>query len=74
MQALSNNDCRLCCWPRSLAAGMMCARAASRDSCNGDSGGPLWVAQVDGAPLQVGIVSFGGSPCASWSAPGVYTR
>jgi len=49
---------------------MVCAGSgtAGRDSCAGDSGGPLL---VDG--VAVGIVSFG-SGCARDNVPAVYTR
>ena len=45
-----------------------------KDSCNGDSGGPLMARESDISPWQiVGIVSFGTSRCAQ-GAPAVYTR
>ncbi|XP_053685274.1 brachyurin-like [Sabethes cyaneus] len=43
-----------------------------RSSCNGDSGGPLTVA--DGGSLQVGIVSFGSAAGCSIGMPSVYVR
>lgn len=52
---------------------MMCAggHVKDRDSCLGDSGGPLI---YNGAqPIQVGIVSWGFG-CGRKGAPGVYTR
>lgn len=60
---------------------MVCAGIASgaRDSCNGDSGGPLFVAGPEG-PVQVGIVSWGEvpvgseSPCGHEQLYGYYTR
>ncbi|KNC51770.1 trypsin [Thecamonas trahens ATCC 50062] len=47
-----------------ICAGEQCV--SSRDSCTGDSGGPVYVKAVDGGLVQVGITSFGGSswqPC-----------
>lgn len=50
---------------------MLCAIAPGRDSCTGDSGGPLTLA--DGT--LVGLVSWGPEECASSDgAPGVYTE
>ncbi|HEV2891718.1 MAG TPA: serine protease [Frankiaceae bacterium] len=49
----------------------VCAEALLRDSCNGDSGGPLF---YNGATrIQVGIVSYGNS-CAVPKSPGVYSE
>ncbi|MFZ5722449.1 MAG: trypsin-like serine protease [Pseudomonadota bacterium] len=46
-----------------------------RDSCRGDSGGPLLRAIGGGAWRQIGITSFGDeSGCAQADFPGVYTR
>lgn len=52
---------------------MFCAAASEKDTCNGDSGGPVVFKAADGRWRQVGIVSFGVS-CASAAFPGVYTR
>lgn len=51
------------------AATMICAYADGRDSCKGDSGGPLL--SSDGR--VVGIVSWG-IGCAQQNSPGVYAR
>jgi secreted trypsin-like serine protease len=48
---------------------MMCAYDPGQDSCNRDSGGPLYDADNH---VQVGIVSWGAS-CAG-NNPGVYSR
>ena len=52
---------------------MLCAAGdQGRDTCAGDSGGPLLV--PDGPRrMLAGIVSFGANPCAS-GPPGVYTE
>lgn len=52
--------------------GQFCALGKKgKDTCNGDSGGPITV-QYKGITIVVGIISFGGTPCGShW--PGVYT-
>jgi len=42
-----------------------------KDSCNGDSGGPIFIKDGTDRPLQVGIVSHG-EGCAFQNYPGVY--
>jgi len=45
-----------------------------KDSCNGDSGGPLIYREFTDEPWhQIGLVSFGTSTCGK-GVPGVYTR
>jgi secreted trypsin-like serine protease len=56
---------------------MVCAGASGLDSCYGDSGGPLALETVVGAPADrlIGIVSFGpDSGCGQPGFPGVYTE
>lgn len=56
---------------------MLCAgfEDGDKDSCSGDSGGPLMVLNPDnsGEYVQVGVVSFG-KGCGAKDAYGVYTR
>ncbi|CAH0728253.1 unnamed protein product, partial [Brenthis ino] len=52
-----------------------CAGEIGKDSCNGDSGGPLMLFEVykdDYRMIQYGIVSYGQEECGS-ASPGVYT-
>jgi len=53
-----------------IGKGMVCAGGDGKDSCRGDSGGPLTINSKSRAQL-VGIVSWG-IGCGSY--PGVYTR
>lgn len=60
----------------------ICALAPNKDSCNGDSGGPLIVDDGTGLPGLVGGVSFGigngsilrGSRSCNEGPPGVYSK
>lgn len=63
-----------------LGAGQICAGSQKgKDSCRGDSGGPL-MARALGANedkpkwVSIGVVSFGPSPCGMAGWPGVYTK
>jgi secreted trypsin-like serine protease len=56
---------------------MLCAGVpeGGKDSCHGDSGGPLLVEDADGRPLLAGIVSFGyTNGCAQPEGYGVYAK
>lgn len=56
---------------------MICAGGITeqKDSCSGDSGGPLFLSDKNGDFQLLGVVSFGSSAgCASSRYPGVYTR
>lgn len=60
-------------WDKQLCAGGQ----AGKDSCRGDSGGPLMVVDDKKVPVQWtlhGVVSFGPTPCALPNMPGVYTK
>lgn len=54
---------------------MICAGypEGGRDTCYGDSGGPLTI-NIDGQDYSAGIVSWGAGLCAEPGFPGVYTR
>ncbi|XP_050314409.1 proclotting enzyme-like [Anthonomus grandis grandis] len=70
----SNTECRQKyghAAPGGIVEHMLCAGRANKDSCSGDSGGPLMV--NNGRWTQVGIVSWG-IGCGKGQYPGVYTR
>jgi secreted trypsin-like serine protease len=55
---------------RTLCAGLP---GGGKDSCNGDSGGPMVIHASRGSWVQTGIVSWGAG-CGLKGFPGVYTR
>ncbi|KAF7396204.1 hypothetical protein HZH66_007066 [Vespula vulgaris] len=62
-----------------LGFGQICAGGQKgKDSCRGDSGGPLMsienLPNGDGIWVTVGVVSFGPTPCGMPGWPGVYTK
>jgi len=57
-------------WPEMVCAGY---RLGGKDSCKGDSGGPLMVQQADGRWVLIGLVSAGFS-CGKPGQPGIYHR
>ncbi|XP_003701884.2 proclotting enzyme [Megachile rotundata] len=69
-----NSECKVkygAAAPGGIVDSFLCAGRAAKDSCSGDSGGPLMV--NDGRWTQVGIVSWG-IGCGKGQYPGVYTR
>jgi hypothetical protein len=58
--------------PSKIHSGVVCASAPGRQTCRGDSGGPIVFR--DGAPVLVGVVSWGKERCTGDDQPGVYTR
>jgi trypsin len=59
---------------KEITASMMCAGTGGKDSCSGDSGGPLIIrGSSNGNHTLVGIVSWGNG-CALPNYPGVYAR
>ncbi|XP_018322610.1 serine protease 33-like [Agrilus planipennis] len=71
----SNADCRAKYGPAApggIVDHMLCAGNVAKDSCSGDSGGPLMVYN-SGRWTQAGIVSWG-IGCGKGNYPGVYTK
>ncbi|KAL7644138.1 UNVERIFIED_CONTAM: hypothetical protein RMT77_004962 [Armadillidium vulgare] len=62
-------------YKRQFVGNQLCAGGErGKDTCIGDSGGPLVLSDPFGPPFtQVGIVSFGQTPCGGKSTPSVYT-
>lgn len=58
-----------------LTNNQICAgyKKGKKDSCSGDSGGPLFYEEKNKVPYQIGIVSYGRG-CARPKYYGVYTR
>ncbi|WP_347329982.1 trypsin-like serine protease [Marinimicrobium locisalis] len=61
--------------PEAVTDSMLCAgfREGGKDSCFGDSGGPLTLT-VDGQDYSIGVVSWGHDQCALPGYYGVYAR
>ncbi|KAK4007979.1 hypothetical protein OUZ56_013138 [Daphnia magna] len=60
--------------PGGIVDHMICAAYPGRDSCSGDSGGPMVTQEAPNSPwVQAGIVSWG-IGCGKPPYPGVYSR
>jgi len=65
-------DCKAAYGEGSIIDGMLCAGGDGvKDSCSGDSGGPLTVPNASDRHVLIGATSFGKS-CAEAGFPGVY--
>merc|ERR1739848_775955 len=74
--AISNRKCKTYLNLNDInSRDQLCAGAEEgKDSCGGDSGGPLIKRAQIGSPwFQTGVVSFGSSQCGT-GYPGIYTR
>jgi trypsin len=71
---ISQDECNRA-YNNKISADMICAGRAQGgiDTCQGDSGGPLYIRGSQGAPLLVGITSWG-EGCARPNKYGVYAR
>lgn len=82
LPVVSNEDCNKVYMQKgiSIGNGQLCAGGAEgKDSCTGDSGGPLMstgIMRRDGKVryFVAGVVSYGPDSCGTKGWPGVYTR
>ena len=73
VRTMTTEKCREKYGESSISEHMLCASNPGKDSCWGDSGGPLAVLGQDGSYRIIGVVSWG-LGCARPQYPGVYTR
>lgn len=75
---VDTNSCKSYWISSRIGDGQLCAgfeQGRGKDSCNGDSGGPIVALDARLCPRQIGLVSWGAAPCAPQNkAYGVYTR
>merc|ERR550519_657896 len=76
IEVVSNDECSKAMQPYEITDAEVCAGDRSsteiKDSCFGDSGGPLSVAQEEGRHTQIGIVGWG-EGCGEPGLFGVYS-
>lgn len=70
---MTNLQCQQAGWWGMVTDNNLCMTTNGKDSCEGDSGGGLFVQNALNQTVLVGLVSFGG-PCDITAIPGVYTR
>jgi trypsin len=67
---VARSTCQASYGASSVTTNMFCAAASGKDSCSGDSGGPIINTSTG---VLIGVVSWG-QGCAEAGFPGVYTR
>jgi len=72
IDAYTNADCIDIWGGNTITEQMVCAVRKGKDTCGGDSGGPLITKSKPHKLL--GLSSFGGNQCADLNNPGVYAR
>ena len=70
---ISNDKCQEMYPGETIDASVLCAAGPGKDSCKGDSGGPIFGTDAYGDDYLVGLVSWGYG-CARAEYPGVYAR
>jgi secreted trypsin-like serine protease len=78
VEVVSNEACQRAFPSKNITTTQICAGGEEgKDSCNGDSGGPLMRDHVIDRLhfwYLVGVVSYGSRNCGTKDMPGVYTR
>ncbi|KAL8177705.1 UNVERIFIED_CONTAM: hypothetical protein K2H54_016843 [Gekko kuhli] len=70
LSVISNDVCNTRIhYDGSITEKLMCTESKKKDSCKGDSGGPLICNGV-----AEGVVATGARVCGNWKKPGIYTR
>ncbi|XP_047986548.1 vitamin K-dependent protein C isoform X2 [Leguminivora glycinivorella] len=73
VSTIQQGVCRRSYWQYAITDNMVCAGRGRRDSCAGDSGGPLLCRGQDARYYLQGITSFGDG-CGKRGKYGIYTR
>ncbi|KAJ2947012.1 hypothetical protein O0L34_g16356 [Tuta absoluta] len=73
VSTIQQGVCRRSYWQYAITDDMVCAGRGRRDSCAGDSGGPLLCRGADKKYYLQGITSFGDG-CGKRGKYGIYTR
>jgi len=77
---IKNSECSKKITAYTIKSNQLCAGGdKGKDSCNGDSGGPLFLMERESfdAPMRytvIGVVSYGANDCGQPEMPGVYSR
>lgn len=72
LQVLTNSACNAQLVNAKVNGSQVCTYLSNRDTCQSDSGGPIWYRGTDQRLFNIGVISYG-EGCGG-STPGVNTR